>query len=120
MRGTKLEGSFKKVRGNTVEETGNTNHSAKMWKKHNHFKDGCSKDNAQQGTAQQGNTEPVSAEKKKRQKMPKSEKVTITKKLPINIRAPKYPLKEEMGQATSKWKLSKSRCTRTRRKKEQT
>ena len=38
---------------------------------------------AQQGTAQQGNTKPNLAEMKKLQKMPKSKKVTFTKKLPI-------------------------------------
>ena len=63
---------------------------------------------ARQGTAQQGNTKPKLAEKRKRQTMPKSKKVTITKNLPIYVRAPKYPLKEEMGQATQSRSLAKA------------
>ena len=63
---------------------------------------------AQQGTAQQSNTKSNSAEKKKRQRIPKGEKVTVTKKLPLNIRASKYPLNEEMGQATQSGSLAKA------------
>ena len=47
-----------------------------MWKKYDHFKMDVANTTAHQGTAQQGNTKPNSAEKKKRRKMPKGEKVT--------------------------------------------
>ena len=40
--------------------------------------------------------------------MPKGEKVTITKKVPIYIRSQKYTLKEEMGQVTQSGSLAKA------------
>ena len=77
MRGTTLEGAFKKVRGNIVKETGNTlTILPRCGKSTIISKMDVANTMAQQGTAQQGNTKQNSAEKKKRRKMPKGEKVT--------------------------------------------
>ena len=77
VRGTTLEGAFKKVRGNIVKETGNTlTILPRCGKSTIISKMDVANTTAQQGTAQQGNTKPNSAETKKRRKMPKGEKVT--------------------------------------------
>ena len=72
VRGTTLEGAFKKVRGNIVKETGSTLTILPRCGKSTII----SEMDVANTTAQQGNTKPNSAEKKKRRKMPKGEKVT--------------------------------------------
>ena len=100
-RGTKLEGASIKMRGNIVKQTKNTlTNLPRSGESTVISKKDVANTTAKQGTAQQGNTRPKSAEKKKRQETPKGEKVPITKKLLPDIRASKYPVKDEMGQVT--------------------
>ena len=95
VRGTKLEGAFRKMRGNIVREAGKTvTILPRSGKSTIVSMREIANTTPQQGTAQQDNTKPKSAEKKKPQEM--GEKVTITKKLPINKRASKCPVKEEI------------------------